>query len=213
MHASNDKWKANNPGGLDRNNLFFIPEEFDGEMPLIRKYTGDIPKSLVRFRHTPKKHQAVHFFLDDYRFECVWNRPNVYSWWYLDKTVLSPDFSIYTNYPRMVQKWNTYRNRWIGAYFQSCKVNVIPCVTWGNEKSFDFCFNGVETGSVVAISTRGAGKFKEEFTQGFDEMIRQLAPMSIICGGDISKVYVGENDLSMVTNYILERPSYCYRRI
>jgi len=213
MHASNMNWVANNPGGLDRNNLFFIPDEFDGEMPLIRKYTDTIPDMLVPFRHIPKKNQAVHFFVDDYRFECIWNRPYVYADRYRGRMLLSPDFSVYTNYPIMVQRWNTYRSRWMGAYFQSEGIRVIPSVAWGNADSFEFCFDGIECGGIVAISTRGAYKFREAFTNGFNAMMEQIYPSHIICAGNISKVYLGEIDQNMITSYILERPSYCYRRV
>lgn len=213
MHASNVRWNANNPGGLDKNNLFFIPDEFDGEMPLIRKYTDFVPDMLVPFRQIPKKNQAVHFFIDDYRFECIWNRPYVYADRYRGRKLLSPDYSVYTNYPIMVQRWNVYRSRWLGAYFQSQDIPVIPSVTWGNETSFDFCFGGIERGGIVAISTRGSYRFKKEFSRGFDEMLSQVSPSHIMCAGDLSKVYLGEIDSKMITTYILGRPSYCYRRV
>ena len=32
-------------------------------------------------------------------------------------------------------------------------IRVIPTVNWGLENTFDFCFNGIEKGSTVAVST------------------------------------------------------------
>ena len=61
-----------------------------------------------------------HFFLHDYQFERVWNQPKKYINKLLHyKAVLTPDFSLFTDYPVAVQIWNTYRNRWLGAYWQS----------------------------------------------------------------------------------------------
>ncbi len=38
--------------------------------------------------------------------------------------VLSPDFSMYTNYPEAFQIWQVYRNRWCAAYWQSKGIKV-----------------------------------------------------------------------------------------
>ena len=32
-------------------------------------------------------------------------------------------------------------------------IRVIPSVSWGNENTFEFCFEGIEKGSTVAVST------------------------------------------------------------
>ena len=36
---------------------------------------------------------------------------------------------------------------------------VIPTISWGLENTFDFCFNGIEKGSTVAVSTYMAGAY------------------------------------------------------
>lgn len=44
--------------------------------------------------------KAVHFFLDDYQFFRVWNRPRDYiNTLSQFACVLSPDFSLYTDFP------------------------------------------------------------------------------------------------------------------
>jgi hypothetical protein len=212
MHADRYKWVANAPGGIDKLNMFWLPEEFDNGLPIIKKEPVKIPSELIPFRRIPRVNQTTHYFLDDYRFECVWNKPTEYARRYIGKQTLSPDYSLYTNYPLCAQIWNTYRNRWVGAYFQRMGVVVIPSISWGDENSYDFCYSGVEHNSTVAISTRGCFKFKESFSAGYDEMITQIDPELIICGGDINRVYIGENKTDNVVSYILERPSFCYKR-
>ena len=96
----------------------------------------------------------VHFFLYDYRFERVWEKPDTV----LEKlrpyrAVLSPDFSMYLEMAQVLQLYNVFRNRWCGAYWASQGLRVVPTVSWGDETTFDFCFAGIEKGSVVAVST------------------------------------------------------------
>ena len=57
--------------------------------------------------------------------------------------VLSPDFSLFTNMPRALQIESVFKNRWCGAFWQSKGLKVIPTVSWSDEKSFDFCFEGM----------------------------------------------------------------------
>ena len=69
---------------------------------------------------------AVHFFLDDYRFETVWSRPRK-ALQHLSKypTLLTPDFSVFADYPPALQIWNVYRSRWCGALWQSLGFTVM----------------------------------------------------------------------------------------
>lgn len=59
------------------------------------------------------------------------------------KAVLSPDFSMYREMSPTIQHYNTFRNRFCGAYFASKGLRVIPTVSWGDEDTFDFCFLGI----------------------------------------------------------------------
>ncbi len=124
----------------------------------------------------------MHFFLDDYKFEVMWNDPEPR----LEKLrqykgVLSPQFSTYYTMPTALQLYNTFRSRWCGAYLQSKGITVIPTVSWGKPESFWYCFDGIEEGSVVAVSTLGVKTEKDFFLQGYNEMLRRIKPEAIIC--------------------------------
>ena len=132
--------------------------------------------------------RMVHFFLYDYRFERVWKSPDGdierlsrY------RAVLSPDFSMYLEMAPVMQLYNVFRNRWCGAYWASKGIRVIPSVNWGDESTFDFCFEGIEKGSTVAVSTYMASEHdnrqdqKEWFMAGYNEMLRRIEPEKIIC--------------------------------
>ncbi len=103
------------------------------------------------------------------------------------KGVLSPDFSMYLEMNRTLQLYNTFRNRWCGAYLASKGIKVIPTINWGNEDTFDFCFEGVPKGSIVAVSTymvqehNNHADQKDFFLKGYNEMLRRIQPAKIIC--------------------------------
>ena len=132
--------------------------------------------------------RMVHFFLYDYRFERVWKNPdNDIEKLSRYRAVLSPDFSMYLEMAPVMQLYNVFRNRWCGAYWASKGLRVIPTVNWGDESSFDLCFEGIEKGSVVAVSTYMASEHdnrcdqKEWFLAGYNEMLRRIEPEKIIC--------------------------------
>lgn len=57
--------------------------------------------------------------------------------------VFTPDYSLYADMPIPMLIWNTYRSRFLGAYYQAEGVKIIPTVSWSLENSFDFCFAGL----------------------------------------------------------------------
>lgn len=167
------------------------------QIPIIPKFQskpGDFDDLLlIGFDKTNLEDQThldrmVHFFLYDYRFERVWKNPDSD----LEKlsryrAVLSPDFSMYLEMAPVMQLYNVFRNRWCGAYWASKGIRVIPTVNWGDESTFDFCFEGIEKSSVVAVSTYMASEHdnrkdqKEWFMAGYNEMMRRIEPEKIIC--------------------------------
>ena len=133
----------------------------------------------------------IHFFIDDYQFERLWNNP----WQYLEllkrvKGVITPDFSMYTDTPQAMNIWNCYRSRALARFLQDNGVNIIPTVSWSNLESLDWCFDGIPEWSAVAISTNGVmsnSKTKEIFIQGFNKMLEVIDPCQIVCVGNLPK--------------------------
>ena len=66
-----------------------------------------------------------------------------------------------------MDKWrkieNVAKNRWVGAFWQEHGLIVIPTISWGKPSTFDYCFDGDEEGSIVAISTLGCKNAKRDF--------------------------------------------------
>ena len=184
-----------------RTSQTLLRNQFPGKgklkIPIIPKFQekpGDFDDLLlIGFDKTHLEDQnhldrMVHFFLYDYRFERVWKNPdNDIEKLSRYRAVLSPDFSMYLEMAPVMQLYNVFRNRWCGAYWASKGLRVIPTVNWGDESSFDFCFEGIEKGSVVAVSTYMASEHdnrcdqKEWFLAGYNEMLRRIEPEKIIC--------------------------------
>lgn len=135
----------------------------------------------------------AHFYYDDFKFIQAWRDPDKYiNTLRKFKAVISPDFSLYTDFPRALQILSCYRRQWCGAYWQSIGLDVIPDVVWGDEKSFDYCFLGIPQHSVVAVSSVGVSNDKDwngsegdRFRAGYNEMLKRLEPTKIIFYGTI----------------------------
>lgn len=138
-----------------------------------------------------KKSKGLHFFIDDYQFERVWRMPKQYISLLSEfHTVMTPDFSLYTDYPKAIQIYNHYRKQWLGAFWQSLGMRVIPTIAWSDKDSFNWCFDGTPKGATVAVSSVGtqrSTKTKELFLDGWYEMVKRFEPEMIIFHGEIPK--------------------------
>lgn len=156
------------------------------EMPTL-KACNIIPTSLVSFNAalTAKDHnQCVHFFIDDYQFERIWNLPDRYVECLRQfQCVIAPDFSQYTDMPYPQRMWNNYRGKFIGAWLQSQGVTVIPNVTWSLPDSYEYCFDGIPQQSVIAINSTGAARYgltRFLWLKGYREALSRLRPLAVI---------------------------------
>ena len=138
-----------------------IPFDSKGRFPQLKPYTGSVDFELVAYSDRKKhngKNQALHFFLDDYKF-----RNPV--WYGLEKTTFSirnydyyftPDLSLWVDLPTdFCNIENIYRTRFVGAYWQICGYQVIPTASWGNRDSFSYCFEGLPERSILAVCGTG----------------------------------------------------------
>ncbi|MGZ3714341.1 MAG: DUF4417 domain-containing protein, partial [Ktedonobacterales bacterium] len=129
---------------------------------------------------------AIHFFIDDYRFEIVWNRPmDTLASVRISEYTLSPMFSVYHDWPMALQLWNTYRNRWTQCFWQESGVHVIPTLAWGKPDTYDFCFAGVPRGGVVAASMTGVldSESIKIYEHGYREMVERINPAHVVFYG------------------------------
>ena len=170
---------------------FMFPGVGRYDIPQIEPVTaypqGDfIPMNYAKTAKDPAS-KIVHCFVDDYQFVRYWNSPDTYIPM-LSKfsAICSPDFSTYTDMPLAMQIYNHYRKHWLAAYWQLHGITVYPTISWSNENSFEWCFDGEPIGGVVAVSSVGTQKGKEIkrlFLKGYDEMMKRLEPLWVIFYG------------------------------
>lgn len=209
IFKQNERYRTNDSYNLD----IVDNDKLEGiwQMPVIHN-DNFIPDDLIGFNYaktSKEKDVGIHFYLDDYQFERVWNKPEEY----IDilkkyQCILSPDFSLYTDMPIAMKIWNVYRSRIIGQYYQSRGIKVIPTLSWAERETFEFCFDGIPKGSIVSISTIGIKRDKnalEIWKNGVDELIKRIKPSTIlIYGGKLDYDY-GDIDVIYYENRITER--------
>ena len=171
----------------------------DNWWPIIRPSYA-IPERLATFElaTAPRNGDAFcHFFMDDYRFERVWNRPERYV-----KPLrqyagcIAPDFSMYTDMPYPMQMWNQYRSRMLTQYWQDNGIEVIPSFGWSDWRSLEFCCDGLPQGGTYAVGTVGCLRTEEstvDFARKLSECLDRVRPDTLL-------LYGHEVDLGIPSN-------------
>ncbi len=98
------------------------------------------------------------------------------------------DNSIYRDLPLAEQIHSCYLNRAIDYFLWSRGKKVVQNVSWGDWRSYEFCFDGITCESTVAMSTYGCSKTAEKrfsFEEGFVASVKRLRPYSILLHGPV----------------------------
>lgn len=170
------------------------------DLPLLGKWefppimgTDDIPDSLMGFNYMlSDKGQSVdktiHFYLDDYQFERLWNKPDTYiSMLKPYRSCLTPDFSLYRDYPLAMQIYNCFRSRAIGYMMEQEGIKVIPTLQWCDFPSFDWVFDGLPQHKVYSCSTVGVERDKTAlliWKLGIKEALKRVKPSHLVIYGN-----------------------------
>lgn len=201
-----------------RDNPLFMRNGFDvagrWEIPVIRKQIINfgnlklIPCSETRSNDSEdNKNCGVHFFVDDYRFNAIYNNPEKslakYSQY---RFLLTPDFSTYADMNYWRQLESVAHSRWVGAYWQSRGLIVIPTVTWSTPLSYSFCFDGIERGAIVAIGLPGCKREKTAYLRGYAHLLERIDPSAVLCLGKPFKEMDGN---IIVADYYYKGKAVC----
>ena len=143
--------------------------------------------------------KGVHFFVDDYQFERVWNNPDAY----IEKLkkyacVMAPDFSPYGDMPLATQIFNHYRKHWVAAYWQARGITVIPTIRCStDDRSLEWYLDGEPKHSIVAYSSMWVRKDKvgvwDSAVKEFKTMMETLKPSMILVYGEVFPFMDGAN--------------------
>lgn len=177
-----------------RTDPMFLRNQFEGfgkyGIPLVRKQKIPLTNiNLIAYTNIRKNEQefsdfGVHFFVDDCKFQSLYKSPeNRFSTLSQYRFCLTPDYSLYGEMPTWRQIESVAHSRWCGAWWQQKGMQVIPTISWDKYQSYDFCFEGVESGSIVAVATYACKHERSTFCRGYDAMLERINPEAIICYG------------------------------
>ena len=163
------------------------------DIPRVLPMEVEQPVEMIGFNFAAKyrhpEHVGIHFFLKDYQFSRLWTSPDMYTEMLRRfRFVCTPDFSMYTDFPLALQINSHYRKHWLGAYWQSKGITVIPTICWSDERSFEWCFDGEPEKSTVAVSSVGTQlneRSKSLFLLGYQQMMSRLQPKMVLFHGRI----------------------------
>lgn len=149
-------------------------------------------KKLIRVDNNYYSDAYVCFYIDDYKFDgsrsSIWMFPqNALAILRHYRGIITPDFSLYQDFPYPLKIWNVYRMRAFGYWAGKNGLEVINNVRWGTEETYDYCFEGIPQDSIVSIGTVGGNpsklKDRRRFEKGLEELIRRLNPHTILVYG------------------------------
>lgn len=163
----------------------------DPEIPALNA-NESFPTKLIPFSQavSSKSYDSwVHFYVDDIKFERIWNNPKRYLQ-LLNKFqgVITPDFSVYRDMPKVMQEWNIYRSRAFGYALQKQGNEVIVNLRFGSSQTYDTACLGVPKNACFAVGTHGIMKNREDklsFKDGLDYAVQRLKPKTIIVYGTV----------------------------
>lgn len=173
------------------------------------------PADLIGFNYAKSAADfsaGIHFFIDDYQFERLWNKPEAYVGLLRQfDCVLTPDFSMYMDMPLPMQQWSEYRRRALGNFWQRRGIKVIPTLSWSDERSYGFAFDGLPEGGTVATSTVGVKNDEyamKVWHDGMAEAMRRLHPSRVLLyGGDVGFDFGDTCEVVFYENKVTERMS------
>lgn len=178
------------------------------EIPVVHG-TSKIPESLVLFTDCEKEaepeNKAVHFYqLDENFVGCLSSEAKFtkkLETFRKYQSVILPDFSVYRDMPLAQQIFQVYKSRLAGNFLMQNGISIIPNVHWGDERTYEFAFEGIDKWGVVAVGVQGGYKNKENafyFEKGFYKMLEVLEPETILCYGNLSEVLKNECGLRKI---------------
>lgn len=140
-------------------------------------------------QNNKEKELWVHFYVHDYRFLPVLKMPDKYLPALRKYAgVIGLDNSVYRDLPLAEQIHSIYLNRLFDYYLQRNGIPVIPNISWGDHRSFEFCFDGIKPHTTVAVSSYGCVRRKVDrqyFLDGFARLLKQLRPDAVVFHGTV----------------------------
>ena len=114
---------------------------------------------LALTKETETINKAVHFYqLDENFVGCLSSKTKLtkkLETFSKYQSVILPDFSVYRDMPLAMQIFQVYKSRAIGNFLMQNEISIIPNIRWGDERTYEFAFEGIDKWGVVAVGAQG----------------------------------------------------------
>lgn len=216
-HFSFNTMKQYNRKIMQRFNNMHLAQNFQytdkNKFPILKPYQGTTDLDFHCYADRNKlsgKNYGIHFFMYDNKFDnAVWNRLEITTK-SLSKfgVLMTPDYSLFVNdYCLQPNKEAIYKTRYVGAYWQSRGLKVIPTVSWGNADSFEYAFEGLPTDSVLGLCGVGYMHDKssrELWKYGVLRVQEELKPRALIIYGHEVEIEGLDVELIFIKDHITQ---------
>ncbi|MBB1086029.1 DUF4417 domain-containing protein [Limosilactobacillus fastidiosus] len=183
---------------LNLRNAYFTD---DDEFPVLLTQGEDFKRPFQMIRFSDRKDVSLNDAICFYEWDRKFNRrleDNQLSKLIFDfkraGSIVQPDYSIFADDPLILQKLAVFNKNRVAYELQSCGIEVIPNLRWGDERSFDFAFAGIPKHQVCAIGTYGQIRDKEKrylFEAGLEQALIQTEPKEILIYGSMPSTIFG----------------------
>lgn len=170
--------------------------EGDADIPcMINMKNIVIPKDCAPYtarKRLKNKNVFLHCFIHDFQFSNLITDTSKH----VEEIstfdgMICPDPTISIGGSKTINQAQVYFSRAVGFYLQKNGVFAIPCVRWGDESTFKYCFLGVPKNYIVAISTHGCimpckennNLLRNIFIKGLPVMLNTLKPKYVVVYG------------------------------
>ena len=150
-----------------------------------------LPRNLVPFNavmtESHPEDKWFHFYVDDYRFNRIWNNPEKYI--PILKRFeggITPDFSMLVPMKEVEAIENCRKNRLLAYLFQKIGIPCVINVGWGYINTYTWAFDGIPCNSILCITTQGCMKnrvCKHSLVNGLHELVRKKHPTKLFVYG------------------------------
>ncbi|MBP2057927.1 hypothetical protein J2Z60_001102 [Lactobacillus colini] len=184
---------------LSLKDAYFIGKD---EYPVLKPQNKDmaIPFQMVRFsdRKDASLNDTIVFYEWDKKFESNLQESK------LERiipslkkagSVVQPDFSIYADAPLHLQKHAVFEKNRVAVELQSQGIEVIPNLSWGDERSYEFAFLGIPKDQICAMGTYGQIHDPEKrklFKDGLGIALDIVQPRLVLVYGGIPDDIFGQ---------------------
>jgi len=140
--------------------------------------------------------------------------------------IMTPEFSVSVNFPKAERIWQTFRNRWLGRYWQEAGIKVIPTVSHvGEDWDLNYIYAGIPEGCPCVstqVQANQEGDRKDDFAfimqiyrRSYQEILDRIKPKQLIVyGGKFRTRVIDELKLAerveviSIENFITGRTRY-----